>query len=229
MVLSKACTSGPASALHERRADPRSVSRDCCDVATQRVHGRSKRPFIAVGRALAATSLPCENVEVTRIRSWLLISALGIAACRSELKAEHERLARALARPASILCRVEHGESGGCNGDCLTRSFANNGVAFASASRLLKDLPRVHDPSTEADAAAVRERAAELARGFGPACQKAADEAGPVSVETQACAHVYETTWSARGQLLDALGTLRDAAKQRSGVELPDHRKCASP
>jgi hypothetical protein len=159
--------------------------------------------------------------------SWLAIAALGATACKTQLKKEHENLGRALQQPASILCKVDFKEGGGCNGDCMIRDAANQGFAFAHASRLLKDLPRVHDPRTEADVATVRDRAAEVARGFGPACQKAAGTERPISLETRACAHDFEKTWNARGQLLDALGTLRDAAKQSSGVELPDHRKCA--
>jgi hypothetical protein len=160
--------------------------------------------------------------------SWLAISALGITACKTQLKKEHESLGRALAEPASILCKVDLKEGGGCNGDCMIRGAANHGFAFARASRLLKDLPRVQDPSTETDVATVRDRATEVARGFGPACQKGAGTEGPINLETQACAHVFEKTWNARGQLLDALGTLRDAAQQSSGVELPDHRECAN-
>jgi hypothetical protein len=157
---------------------------------------------------------------------WLAIAVLAIAACKGQLTKEHESLARALSEPASILCRLESGEGGGCYRDCMLRNAAKNGFAFARASRLLQNLPRVQDANTEADLATVRDRAAEVARGFGPACQKDSEAEGAISLETQACAHVYETTWNARGQLLDALGTLRDAAKQRSGVELPDHRKC---
>ena len=113
-------------------------------------------------------------------------------------------------------------------GDCLIKDLASKGFAFARASRLLKNLPRVRDPNTEVDVAAIRERATEVARGFGPACQMQSIADAPVTLETQACAHVYEQTWNARGQLLDALGTLRDSTKNASGVELPDHRKCAS-
>jgi hypothetical protein len=157
---------------------------------------------------------------------WLAISALAIGSCKGQLTREHENLGQALSEPASILCRVEMGESGGCHGDCLIKNAARHGFAFARASHLLEKLPRVGDPNTEADVAAVRDRAAEVTRGFGPACQKDSDGEATPSLETQACAHVYEKTWNARGQLLDALGTLRDAAKQSSGVDLPDHRKC---
>ena len=175
---------------------------------------------------LAVVVLPCEDCGV-RIWSSIAIAALGITGCKGQLKKEHESLARALAEPASILCQVEIGESGGCHGDCLVRNAARSGFAFAGSSRLLKDLPRVQDPKTEADVAAVRDRAVDVSRGFGPACQKAVDGEAH-SLETQACAHVYEKTWNARGQLLDALGALRDAVKESSGVELPDHRKCAN-
>jgi hypothetical protein len=187
-------------------------------------HGRQK---IGITTWWRHPTPRAKNGEVTASRIWLPIAALGLVACKGPLKKEHESLARALAEPASILCQLDLKEGGGCHGDCLTRNAANNGFAFARASRLLKDLPRVQDPSTETDVTAVRDRAADVARGFGPACHKPTGAEGTLSLETQACAHVYEKTWHARGQLLDALGTLRDAAEQSSGVELPDHRKCA--
>ena len=146
-----------------------------------------------------------------------------------EIAKDHQSLARNLTEPASILCRVELAEGGGCHGECVIKDAASKASAFARASRLLEQLPRARDPETEADVAVVRDRAAEVARAFGANCQKAVASDALVTIETRACAHIYEQTWNSRGQLLDALATLRDAAKDRSGVELPNHRQCANP
>ena len=57
------------------------------------------------------------------IMRWIPTLALGISACKSGLAKEHESLARALTEPASVLCRIDLGEGGGCQGDCLIKDL----------------------------------------------------------------------------------------------------------
>ena len=61
------------------------------------------------------------------------------------------------------------------HGDCLIKDAARKGFAFARASRLRRICRAFAIPNTEVDVAAIRERATEVARGFGPACQSAVD------------------------------------------------------
>lgn len=155
---------------------------------------------------------------------WLAL-ALLLLSCNREQRAQHEALAQELRPAAAELCKIQRGEGGGCFGDCVIWSAAQEGVALRKAGATLSQLAKIADPDTERMLADVRSRARSLHAALS-ACDLQVERTGKPGDDVKRCAQARQAHSKESWALLKAVDTLEASTEERTGVELPPTQSC---
>ncbi|MCW5817846.1 MAG: hypothetical protein KIT84_42990 [Labilithrix sp.] len=151
-----------------------------------------------------------------------LLLTLALTSCAR--RQQFESLARDLAEPVKALCSIQRGEGGGCHGDCLVWSSAEDAFTWHLAAAAIAELPSYDlGPDAARRFAELRTRAAELDRALGPECATRFDRGEPIDRAATCAAHRRSASTKPFSEAFAALVATPD---RPIGITIPDPDRC---